>query len=61
MKVTQMPPVHAANLVANIGNTAYRVDVIRTALSSKIGALWDLGQVLCGFYKIAPLRKHPTH
>ena len=28
MKVTQMPPVHAANLVANSGNTAYRVDVI---------------------------------
>ena len=29
MKVTQMPPVHAANLVANSGNTAYGVDVIR--------------------------------
>ena len=29
MKVTQMPPVHAANLVANSGNTAYRVDVIK--------------------------------
>ena len=28
MKVTRMPPVHAANLVANSGNTAYRVDVI---------------------------------
>ena len=28
MKVTQMPPVHGANLVANIGNTAYGVDVI---------------------------------
>ena len=28
MKMTQMPPVHAANLVANSGNTAYRVDVI---------------------------------
>ena len=27
-KVTQMPPVHAANLVANSGNTAYGVDVI---------------------------------
>ena len=24
----QMPPVHAANLVANSGNTAYGVDVI---------------------------------
>ena len=29
MKVTQMPPVHSANLVANSGNTAYEVDVIR--------------------------------
>ena len=28
MKMTQMPPVHAANLVANSGNTAYGVDVI---------------------------------
>ena len=28
MKVIQMPPVHAANLVANSGNTAYGVDVI---------------------------------
>ena len=28
MKVTQMPPVHAANLVANSDNTAYSVDVI---------------------------------
>ena len=28
MKVTQMPQVHAANLVANSGNTAYGVDVI---------------------------------
>ena len=28
MKVTQMPPVHAANLVANSGNIAYGVDVI---------------------------------
>ena len=26
--MTQMPPVHAANLVANIGNTAYRVEHI---------------------------------
>ena len=31
MKVTQMPPVHAANLVANSGNTAYGVDVIALA------------------------------
>ena len=28
MKVIQMPPVHAANLVANSSNTAYGVDVI---------------------------------
>ena len=28
MKVTQMPPVHAANLVANSGNTVYGVGVI---------------------------------
>ena len=28
MKVNQMFPVHAANLVANSGNTVYGVDVI---------------------------------
>ena len=28
MKVIQITPVHAANLVANSGNTAYRVDII---------------------------------
>ena len=28
MKVTQMPSVHAANLVVNSDNTAYGVDVI---------------------------------
>ena len=28
LKLTQMPPVHAANLVTNSGNTAYGVDVI---------------------------------
>ena len=28
MKVTQIPPVHAVNLVANSDNTAYGVDVI---------------------------------
>ena len=32
MKVTQMPPVHAANLVVNDGNTAYGVDVIRASI-----------------------------
>ena len=36
MKVTQMPPVHAANLVANSGNIAYGVDVI-TCPCSNIG------------------------
>ena len=29
MKVTQMPPVHAANQVANSGNTAYGVGGIQ--------------------------------
>ena len=28
MKVTQMPPVHAMNLVANSGNTAYGVGAL---------------------------------
>ena len=28
MKVTQVPPVHTANLVANSDNTAYGADVI---------------------------------
>ena len=32
MKVTQMPPVHAANLVANSGNTAHGVDIIVTEI-----------------------------
>ena len=32
MKVTQMPPVHAANLVTNSGNTAFGVDVISQTL-----------------------------
>ena len=29
MKVTQMPPVHAANLMTNNGNTADGVDIIQ--------------------------------
>ena len=29
MKVTQMPPIHAVNLVAKNGNTAYGVDVMQ--------------------------------
>ena len=36
MKVTQMPPVHAANLVANSGNIAYGVDVIDLDLQGQI-------------------------
>ena len=30
----QMPPVHAANLVANNGNTTYGVDVIDGVMNS---------------------------
>ena len=37
MKVTQMPPVHMANLVANSDNTAYGVErILTSALSSKM-------------------------
>ena len=50
MKVTQMPPVHVANLVANGGNRAYRADVISSIACAKhrcmgdwlILALWSL-------------------
>ena len=38
MKVTQMPPVHAANLVANSGNTEYGVDVIKNITKFFSGA-----------------------
>ena len=34
-KVTLMHPVHAANLVANSGNTAYGVDVIKDCFGTK--------------------------
>ena len=37
MKLTQMPPVHAANRVANSGNTAYGVDVLCWRIYSAIG------------------------
>ena len=37
MNVTQMPPVHAANLVAKSGNTAYGVDVIWPICNT----IWD--------------------
>ena len=40
MKVTQMPPVHAANLVANSGNTAYGADVIIQVQHSKYHGYW---------------------
>ena len=33
MKVTQMPPWHAANLVANSGNASYGVDVINNDIN----------------------------
>ena len=36
MKMTQMPPVHAANLVTNSGNTIYGVDVISDVYRSFI-------------------------
>ena len=37
MKVTQMPPVHAANLVAASGDTSYgNVDVIHWGLFTHI-------------------------
>ena len=44
MKVTQMPPVHAANLVANSGNTAYGVDVIKEMVSGMRTA--DSGEIV---------------
>ena len=39
MKVTQMHPVHASNLVANSGNTAYGVDIILPL--TQIELSWD--------------------
>ena len=36
MKATQMPSVHAANLAANSGNTAYGVDVIMKISSGQL-------------------------
>ena len=47
MKVTQMPLVHAANLVANSGNAAFGVDVI---------GMWNSPCVLSpGIYAQLPL------
>ena len=40
---TQMPPVHAANLVANGGNTAYGVErIMRENYSDSGKSLWSL-------------------
>ena len=36
IKATQMHPVHAVNLVANSGNTAYGVDVIRLVVAEML-------------------------
>ena len=47
MKVTQMPPVHAANLVANSGNAAFRVNVI--------GMLYSACVLSSGIYAQLPL------
>ena len=41
MKVTQMPSVHAANLVANSGNTAYGVDVFIMFTNWQLPMYWD--------------------
>ena len=52
IKVTQMSPVHIANLVANSGNTAYGVDVIKThynAIYSKYH--WGTPTLLKQFFK----------
>ena len=47
MKVTQMPPVHAANLVANSGNAAFGADVI---------GMWNSARMLSsGIYTQLPL------
>ena len=43
MKVTQMPPIHAANLVANSGNTAYGNDAIHPTLYIEYNYLFMLG------------------
>ena len=42
MKVTQIPPVHVANLVASSGNTAYGVDVISVDMKAWIGGGYSL-------------------
>ena len=52
MKVTQMPPVHAANLVANSGNTAYGVDVLYIFL---INSNW-----ICKLFPVMKLDISPS-
>ena len=47
MKVTRMSPVHAANLVANSGNTAYGVDVIGPPSLSTIQSVVVLWWFVC--------------
>ena len=53
MKVTQMPPIHAANLVENSGNIAYGVDVIGLCYNGTW--LKGLRPVLEGF--VVPMHK----
>ena len=50
MEVSQKPPVHAANLVANNGNTVYGVDVIVASAPPRHG--WP---------KFAPTNRGVTH
>ena len=52
MKVTQMPPVHAVNLVANSGNAAFRVNVT---------GMWNSACVLSsGIYAQLPWENEAT-
>ena len=67
MKVTKMPPVHAANLVANSGNTAYGVDVIASdcllgGLFTHLFVLWNFTYKPHEFrvFVHKPLKKTPT-
>ena len=55
MKVTQMPPVRAANLAANTGNTVYEVDVITQTpdIFSLVDAAWKHPKYPC--FCILPL------
>ena len=44
MKVTQIPPVYAANLVANSGNTAYRVGGIMFSTMVHVRIMWQINR-----------------